>query len=756
MDKKCLMFALTVALAGFAILVRLDAQERRDEAPHYKVADISTLQGPASGVDPQSALGSGSSVPANAMDERWPRRRHPRYRLIDIGTLDGPNSNTALGFFQGAVVPSLSHSGRFAGQADTSTPDPFRPACFNPNCYVSHAITWKDGVTTDLGALPKLAGLSSASTWISTNGLIAGFSENGEVDPFTGGPSVHGVLWKEGEIKDLGTLKGGFESVATAVNARGEIVGFANNSTPDPDSLVGFGSQTRAVVWRNGKIHDLGTLGGSDAVALYINDWGQIAGQSYTSSSIPPPTPSCTDFPLTLHGFYWTDGKMVDLQTLGGNCTFAYALNNRGQIVGQSTLVGDHTSHPYLWEKGKMRDLGGLGGDYGFAVWLNEAGEVVGTATGPSEQALLAFLWKDGAMSNLGTLAGNSCSAANAINSKGQIVGGSGFRAVPFFPACTDTVEHAVLWEDGHIYDLNFVLTTKSDLILNEATFINGHGEITGFGTTTTGDTHAFVLIPCVPDTSDGCDDDAASEVSSATGINTPLLGPPDELAVQVNRMRERLVTGSYLRLTPARNSFVSAKSTPYDVTGNTLNSYQISLQWQEAAGQKQNGFNVYRCHGCSNPRTQGTKTATVGPSVLTYLDGTGTSPLTEATSYTYQVTAFTSNSESMPSNLMSATTRVEPGPTNLWSSAFVRGGFDEIVRLGWTNNSTDDDSYFLESCVGSACTNFSVVAQLPANTVTCYRFFQFAAGRTIRYRVRAHSPGGFSSYSNVRNQTLP
>jgi hypothetical protein len=33
-------------------------------------------------------------------------------------------------------------------------------------------------IATDLGTLPGPAGLSSAATWTSDNGLIAGFSEN--------------------------------------------------------------------------------------------------------------------------------------------------------------------------------------------------------------------------------------------------------------------------------------------------------------------------------------------------------------------------------------------------------------------------------------------------------------------------------------------------------------------------------------------------------------------------------------------------
>jgi probable HAF family extracellular repeat protein len=467
---------------------------------------------------------SEAAAAANGRVAESSRIQHTRYKLIDVGTLGGPNSDTAATFFDGVAVPSLDQQGTFAGLAETSIPDPFGPNCFNSGCFVSNAIKSEDGVRTDLGALPGTAGLSSATTWISGNGLIVGLSENGEIDPFTGSQSVHGVSWKHGEeITDLGTLKGGYESIASAANNAGEVIGYANNTILDPYSLAGMGSQTRAVAWWNGEIHDLGTLGGTDAVALYVNDLGQIAGQSYTSQSSPAssPIPHCDGSVLSLHTFFWENGKMIDLKTLGGTCALAYALNNHGQVIGQANLPNDTESHPFLWEKGVMKDLGTLGGSYGYAGWLNDSGQVVGAATNPGDEALLAFLWNDDAITNLGTLNGDTCSAADAVNSAGQAVGGSGIYAAPYFPSCIDALEHAVLWEDGQILDLNSLTSGSSDLTLTEAVFINDRGEISGFGTLANGDTHAFVLIPCDANhpNLEGCNYDP---VAVATAVRVP------------------------------------------------------------------------------------------------------------------------------------------------------------------------------------------------------------------------------------------
>ncbi len=53
---------------------------------------------------------------------------------------------------------------------------------------------------------------------------------------------------------------------------------------------------------------------------------------------------------------------MTDLGTLGGSDSYAYGINDSGQIVGGSyTSSGDY--HAFLYANGAMADLGTLGGD---------------------------------------------------------------------------------------------------------------------------------------------------------------------------------------------------------------------------------------------------------------------------------------------------------------------------------------------------------------------------------------------------------
>ena len=545
---------------------------------------------------------------ALAIPARLAAQEHIRYKVVDVGTLGGPNSIPPLPFFEGSPAgpESLSRAGTFTGQADTATTDPFAPNCFG-DCFVSHAIQWRDGVLTDLGALHSSESLSSASRWISVNGLIAGFSQNGEIDPLN--PDlleIRAVLWKHGKITDLGTLEGGYESEAFAVNARGQVVGAATNGIPDPSSIVGVSTQVRAFLWQNGAMQDLGTLpGGTDAVALLVNERGQIVGQSYTASSIPrPPTFICFDFPLTLHGFLWEDGKMVDLGTLGGSCAFTYALNSRGQVVGQATLVGDQTSHPYTWDRKRgIKDLGTLGGTYGFASGINDPGVVAGTATNQDDEALLAFLWKDGVISNLGTLPGNGCSGADAINSKGQVVGGSGFFLPDFFPGCTDTVEHAFLWENGTMVDLNAFVPSGSDLTLNEAVFINDRGEISGFGTLPNGDFHAFLLIPCGRDDTQGCQDATGGTTAkthvSAVSIPRPATQRDPASGSPFNRMLPPFGRARYPGIAASERNHRNRHTILPGGAGNLYPSlpHPAQVKFAPAAGKKRGQHEAHNTH---------------------------------------------------------------------------------------------------------------------------------------------------------------
>src|SRR6185369_678921 len=219
----------------------------------------------------------------------------------------------------------------------------------------------------------------------------------GLIDPLLGIPQTLAVVWQDGQIVSLGTL-GGNQSAALANNNRGQVVGIAANANPDPFSLAGFATQTRAFLWENGEMRDLGTLGGPDSFGQYINERGQVVGFSYTDS-----TPNDSTGIPTVHPFLWERGSMLDLGSLGGTFGKVNGLNERGDVVGDMTLPGDEFQHPYLWERGTLKDLGTLGGYTGSATCVSDSGEVVGVADLP-DGSHNAFLWKNGVMTDLGNL----------------------------------------------------------------------------------------------------------------------------------------------------------------------------------------------------------------------------------------------------------------------------------------------------------------------------------------------------------------
>ena len=429
------------------------------------------------------------------------------YKLIDMGTLGGPGSSPV------GDSRDINFSGLATAEVDTSIPDPYAPNCFQ-GCLVDHAITWQNGIQTDLGALPG-GNNSSIPLWINDQGTIVGFSENGVIDPLTGFPELSAVLWQGGRILDLGTL-GGNASYAFAINNQGRVVGGALNTISDSNAngLQAFGfpvvpfsvaTQIRAFFWQDGVMHDLGTLGsGNDAAALLVNNRGQVAGVSFTDTIL-----NASGFP-TQDPFFWENGKMVDIGTLGGTVGFPQMMNNRGQVVG-ITNDANEANHAFLWDKNEgLKDLGDLpGGNNSQANWINDAGEIVGGSD--ATNFFHAVLWRNGVIIDLGAVAGDVCSVAASINSGGQIVGVS--RA-----DCNQDTHGFLSENGGPLIDLQTLIAPGSDITVTSAVDINDRGEIVASGMLPNGDFHSVLLIPCDENHPDvaGCDYDTVDAITAA------------------------------------------------------------------------------------------------------------------------------------------------------------------------------------------------------------------------------------------------
>ena len=323
------------------------------------------------------------------------------------------------------------------------------------------------------------APVSEERTSIGSSGTMGGWS--------------HAFLWQNSKMTDLGTLPGGRDSYASAINKRAQIIGYSTTKTGQEHavlwgsaaadlsvipssacqrrrgcagSVVSAGSAWRvrmrrialfviavvAVLAVSGAagsagsvqplwvITDLGTLGGRESRASAINASGQVVGWSEIKGR-------------SMHPFLWRQGKAIDLAPTAGGA--ARAINDRGEIVGTD---GRHRA--FLWRNGKLTYLGSLHGlsdrsappDYvpahsytAFAI--NARSQIVGMTYPDSSQdpSRLSFIWRKGKMTRIDgdvlSLDGMG-SGQSVLNENGEVVGGRGYPERPF------------IWSQGRLVSL--------------------------------------------------------------------------------------------------------------------------------------------------------------------------------------------------------------------------------------------------------------------------------------------------------------
>lgn len=310
-------------------------------------------------------------------------RTSAEYTVVDLGVFSGGAEAWAFG---------LNDLGQVATTAQYDGARRFY-----------HAALWDDGILTDLGQLSS-TGFHSFATAVNGLGHVVGGSPQ-SAGIF--GLADRAFLYDGMGMINLGALDGGARSFAFDINDAGDVVGLSGTG-----ASLGNRQLSHAVLWSNGAIVDLGTLGGLDSSAHAVNGSLQIVGASLTN-----------DGPL--HAFVWS-GVMIDLGTLGGPSSTAWDVNDAGQIVGFAQNTGS-VRRAFLFENGVMHDLGALSGAQASEAYgINGAGHVVGTSWSP-RLGPCAVLWQGGATSDLNQRIGDDSpwrlQVARGINAAGQIVG---------------------------------------------------------------------------------------------------------------------------------------------------------------------------------------------------------------------------------------------------------------------------------------------------------------------------------------------
>lgn len=186
---------------------------------------------------------------------------------------------------------------------------------------------------------------ASEAAAVNSSGHVAINSSRTRVDRMYVSQMKRAALWRNGELVDLGYLDwtaagpgqvadvSEFLHTAHDLNDRDEVVGNAWGLVCTPDRNSCF-SRSRAFLWRNGKMIDLGKERDShSSSALAINRWGHVLVAVYTPQGTDP--------------HLWSDGRLLDLNEAiaesGWKLLGATGLNDDGQVVGwgENTATGE-------------------------------------------------------------------------------------------------------------------------------------------------------------------------------------------------------------------------------------------------------------------------------------------------------------------------------------------------------------------------------------------------------------------------------
>ena len=384
------MTAMAVALT---VSATVNAQEQREHSqqPMYYVFNLGA---PGGGTTAMAATINNIGWISGDAYQTGNTSEHAELWLgapFDLGTLGGPNSSIAW--------PNKNNFGQLAGIAETGQPNPLKenwscalanfPTITNQICL---GFKWQDGVMIPLK--PLQGGLDSYASGINSRGQVAGWAENGVHESTCVSPQVlqfEAVVWEPGsnQVTQLPPLSGDLDGAATAINDKGQVVGISGIC----DQAEGRFSAKHAVLWEDGKPTNLGNFDGGMAwnTPTAINSRGQVVGFANLANT--------AGGELNPVGFLWTkEHPIQEIPPVGTDANnIAWGVNAQEQIVGDSCVNNTFSScRAFLWQNGVSTDLNSLIQPSSLYLILandiNDSGEIVGFALDNTSGDVVAFL----------------------------------------------------------------------------------------------------------------------------------------------------------------------------------------------------------------------------------------------------------------------------------------------------------------------------------------------------------------------------